>query len=1515
MNAESPIRFHPLLTAWFGQTFGEPTEVQLRAWESIGSGAHTLIAAPTGSGKTLAALLPCLDGIVADKSADGPVRGVKLLYVTPLKALNNDIHHHVVGFIDQLERTAAETDLPWPGLTVGVRTGDTTQSTRASMLRKPPDVLVTTPESLYILLTSLKGRDMLRTVRHVIVDEIHDLAEGPRGLHLSVTLERLVAWCGRSPQRIGVSATQKPIERVARFLGGWEPADTGEANGEAGAVGIQGTGADTAQAGSDDTGTGICAEAGKETIADIPMRPRPVSIVESRMHKALQLVVTMPEQTFITQDKQEAVWGPVTERLAKLMEGSRSVLIFANNRRLCERLTLRLNDHVGYEMARSHHGSVSREQRLEVERALKAGELRCLVATSSLELGIDVGHIDLVVQIDSPKSAAAGIQRIGRAGHSVGGVSRGVILARSRGQLPECAVLSRRVLERDIEEIRIPVQSLDVLCQQIAAMVAGGDWTIDELARVLAGSYGYRDFPRQRLLDVLQVLSGYYPFVRPLLDWNRDTGVLSRRGVTAMAAIMGAGTIPQSSAYPVHHADSRVHIGELDEEYIHESRVGDVFQLGTSSWKIQSIKNDRVYVVEAGNRFSEIPFWRGEGQGRTFELSRDIGRFMDELERRLEREEAHSSLDWLIRDYGLDAGAAGELIALVRSQKAVSAVPTHRRIVIERFRDELKQWHVIVHSTFGRTFNRTWLLALRQHAEERFPGRLFANAKDNGIHFVLSGADEGMTASFVAMLRGVTSARLEALLREAVPSSPQFGAAFRRLAETSLLLSRSFTRTPAWKKRLRSEELLRESLPYAERFPFLGEAMRICLQEELDLPRVREALEQIEAGALEVNVRESLFPSPLAAAFLAEFMGAQIYESDTVGKDIQLQLLGLERAQAGRLFGESPVLEAAQPTPKEEPWPAAAPLEQPETLLRLLKQRGDRTAAEIAKLAADSGADGAQQQAESGSGTGSAEPAAPPRAEEIGKLLRRLEEEGKARLMEIGGEKRWICSDEADTYARFTDDPLAARFVLTRYMEHRASFTAEELAARYGAALPLVDDLVKQWAAEGTIEPALGGSEDGPRMWVSRETAARRIRRAERALREQGEPVDPVRYCQFLMAGQHVLPGSRLSGEEGLRDVIGKLQGWFLPLPEWEASVFPLRLTDYRKETLDRLCAAGEVIWIGRKEPGEKEGRVAFFLAEAKELYAPLLKQEATSKHQPLLELLRRKGASFLSALSRETGSVPSELTADLIELAWEGLVSNDQFAPLRMNGSGKKGGAKTAAKFQSGLGRWYALETLAEEQPGGGDSLGAWVKQALDGSVLLTRDLAGTLLPWSWDDVYGSLKQLELWGMLTRGFWVKDIAAMQFAAPETVGRLREAVWEAGGGETVLLPAADPANPFGLTVRWPAAPGVAFARKPGNDLVFRGGRWVLWCENNGRRMHTLHALADAPEEAWLPEEERMQTLRAVLQSYLKKPGVRKVVIDTWNGEPVLDTPAAGTLRQLGAEADRASLVLWPSSLR
>ncbi|NOU97292.1 DEAD/DEAH box helicase [Paenibacillus sp. LMG 31456] len=1476
--------FHPLIAKWFGDRFGNPTDVQVRSWKAIQSGVHTLIAAPTGSGKTLASLLPCLSWILQDKELEDETAstpGVKLLYITPLKALNNDIHHHVIEYIAELKQLAEEQGSSWRGLSIGVRTGDTSQSTRASMLRNPPDVLVTTPESLYLLLTSPKGRMMLKTVLFCVVDEIHDLAADSRGLHLSVTLERLTDWIGVTPQRIGVSATQKPIERIATYLGGWD--------------------GDTARA---------------------------VEIIESRMEKKFSLRVTLPEQAIITKDKQEAIWKPLTDHIMKLIEDSRSALIFVNNRRLCERLTLRLNDHVGYEMARSHHGSISREQRLEVEGALKAGKLRCLVATSSLELGIDVGHIDLVLQIDSPKSAAAGIQRIGRAGHSVGDESRGVIVARTRGQLPECAVLARNIEAREIEAIHIPRYALDVLCQQIVAMVAADDRTVEQLQQALNRSYGYHGFPLERLEAVLQVLSGYYPFVRPLVDWDRTTHLVTRRSSTAMTAIMGAGTIPQGSAYPVHHAESRIHLGELDEEYIHESRVGDVFQLGTGSWRIQSIRNDRVYVVEeSGNTFSEIPFWRGEGQGRAVAFSTEIGCFLEYAEERLEKEQKSQTIQWLMDSHFMEAHAADELLMLIHSQKAVSELPTHRRIVIEQFQDDFKQHHLIIHSWFGRAFNRTWQLAIQLHAERSLPYRIYANAKDNGIEFIIPDGGNGEALKLLPLIREVTSERLEELLRQAVPSSPQFGIAFRRLAETSLLLSRSFNRMPTWQKRLRSEELLRESLPYAEQFPFIGEAIRLCLHEELDVEGVRAALIQIETGKLEVIVKHAAFPSPFAVLFLADFINAQMYESDAVGRDVQTRLMGIDRSLAGQWFGDVPAQEAADGAVSnadeqlEAEGLAAEPaVHHAEQLISLLKRRGERTEAELSEMIADG------------------------RMEEF---LDSLKREKRLCPIYMGGglSSYWICADEADTYALIGKAPLADRFILTRYIDRQVSFTAEQLNQRYGLDGQRIEELLHEWEAEGRIEAApltmnntvlpadseAMSHSDGKvvRVWLNRQANARQTRTKAHALRQAAESVNPVSYCTRMMALQHVLPHMRLSGEEGLREVIAKLQGFFCPLSQWETSIFPLRMTDYRKEMLDQLCAGGEVLWIGQKQEEEKEGRIAFFLSESKELYAPFLEQGYElnppqtadgEEGEPLLELLTRKGASFLSALSRETGDIPSELTADLLALSWRGLVSNDQFAPLRLNGAAKSAKPSKGKGFQSGLGRWYALSSLKEEHNPQA-ALSAWIKHLLGGYGLLTKELAAQHLPWSWDEVYAALKQLENWGMLTRGLWVKDVKTLQFSIKDQVENLRTRQWD-GDLRPIVLPSTDPANPFGLIVKWPDTEGMSFARKKGNDLVIQRGRWLLWIENGGKRIYTMYDQVEGEERSEITpnqlapnKDELYELLRLVAAAYLKVPNTRKLVVDKWNDIPILQSEAAEILRKLGAEADRNSLVIWPSALR
>jgi len=1473
------LPFHPVISDWFAESFGDPTDVQREAWQSIGEGRHTLIAAPTGSGKTLAALLPCLDRLVREKSRSDLPTGVKILYITPLKALNNDIHHHALGFAEQLEDRAAGSGDGWPGIRCDVRTGDTSPSKRAAILRHPPDLLVTTPESLFLLLTSDKGRKILENVEQVIVDEIHDLAADKRGAHLSLTLERLAYRNANPIQRIGVSATQKPLERVARFLGGWETAGT-------------------------DEGAGASS------------RPRPVTIVESAMSKRMDVSITMPDLN-VPAASREAVWLPLLDRIVKAMEGCRSVLLFVNSRRLCERLCLRLNDHVGYEMARSHHGSMSRERRLEVEQLLKEGNLRCIVATSSLELGIDVGHIDLVIQIDSPQEAARGIQRIGRAGHAVGEASRGILLARQKSLLPELAVLGRQISRREIEEIRIPIGPMDVLSQQIVAMVAMDDWHIADLHRLIRLSDSYSHYSIDLLESVLQVLSGFYPFAKPLLDWDRAANRLSKRSNTAMAAVTGVGTIPQSGNYPVHHLDSRVHLGELDEEFIQESRVGDVFQLGTSSWMIRDIRNDRVYVSEAGNRFSEIPFWRNEAGSRPFVLGEKIGALLRELAQRLglgEEREEESELDaesnervceWLRANYSMDRLAAGELIALARSQHRACGLPTDKRIVIEHYRDVMNQTHVIIHNHCGRTVNRAWLLAIERQFEQLLPYRLYGNAKDNGIEFVLPEWD----ASWLQLFNQVTPGNIERLLTEAITGSPLLGIAFRRIAENGLLLSRSFTRTPLWQKRLRSEELLRGALPYAAHFPYLREAMSECLQDYLRIDELRTLLDRLVSGEIAVVVRETPYPSPFAANFIADYVNMKLYEGDGLDETTRLQLLNISKEMANRIFGGNGLGSAIDREVVEE---ERRKLEEPERmpanadgLASLLKARGDMTANEISRLA----------------------------GEQALTWLRQLQERNKAITMDAAGdgEFRWISADEREIYDAFPESPESLMFVIGRYADRVISFTEDELCERYpsmslATARLAIDELLNK----GMIERAPHAAHVEERLWTSTKVASRLVRLSIRHARNRIEPADAARWCGQIATMQHAWQGTQLQGSDGLRVVLERLQGLFLPLSHWETIVLPTRLKPYRKEDLDLMCASGDVFWIGRKEEGEKEGKIAFFLTDSKVLYAPFIEKAAAqpSKHPDLLKRIEAGGASFLTRLSREAGKTPSELLGDLMDLVWEGRISNDQFAPLRVQAAGKQA---QWAKTGSGLGRWYATGTLLNE----GDSLDEpsgqsadpnsrtespvleWTHHLLKVYGLINKELVANTAPYSWERFYPALKRLEEWGVLTRGAFIRGMPALQFTTRELGESVRMQPTDSESAITVLS-SADPANPFGLLSDWPqSSRGESFARKPGSFLALTGGHWVFWIENNGKRVYSFPGVstesamesgASEPDAVSLQEQADLllSTIRAVIQS--RK--LVKVKIDRWNGEPVSGTVIGKLLLQMGAERDMNSLVFW-----
>ncbi|MFF2089653.1 DEAD/DEAH box helicase [Paenibacillus sp. NPDC058174] len=1508
MPNSSMKAFHPAIAQWFHSSFGEETDVQRQAWRSIAAGEHTLIAAPTGSGKTLAALLPCLDSVVKSKIC-GVIpsqSGVRILYITPLKALNNDIFDHLIRFVEEIDAAAGAAELEWPGIRCAVRTGDTTSSQRAAMLRKPPEVLITTPESLYILLTSEKGRQLLQTVEYAIVDEIHQLAADKRGSHLSLSLERLERLGGRRLQRIGVSATQKPMERVARFLGGWS--------------------AETEERAS-------ASEIASE-VHPLGYTPRPVTIIESFMRKRMAVLATMPDHKQ-PMPTRESVWFPLLDRLFTLMADSRSVLLFVNSRRLCERLCLRLNDHAGYEIARAHHGSMAKERRLEVERQLKAGELRCIVATSSLELGIDVGHVDLVIQLDSPLDPAAGIQRIGRAGHAVGSVSRGAIVARNRGVLPEVAVLSKLITEREIEPIEIAADRLDVLSQQTVSIVAAENVTLEQLHQLIAGSDSYRSFTKDRLEDMVKVLSGMYPFAKPLIDWNRATGLLSKRGSTSVAALTGAGTIPSSSAYPVHHVDSRVHLGELDEEFVQESRVGDVFQLGTNAWMIRRIDKDRIYVAEAANSFSEIPFWRNEGPGRSYALGVQVGSFLAELQSRLglkyepgkdrfEGEISQSDLqsnpsdslnekpdqdviDWLNSEYYLDDYTAGQLISLVRSQLAFSELPTDRRIVIEHYRDVMNQTHVIMHNPFGRRVNRTWLLAIERQFEQLLPYRLYGNAKDNGIEFVLPEWDE----SWLQAIWHVVPENVESLLMEGITGSPLLAIAFRHIAETSLLLSRSFTRTPLWQKRLRSEELLREALPYADRFPYLTEAVKECLHHYLDLDRLRDLLGQIRSGQIEVVIRETNFPSTLATQFLSDYVNMRVYEGDGLDAAIQMQLMSVSKDLAGRLFGDEAVrksipeqvLEMERKRLEEEHERMAGP----EDLYRLLKSRGDMSTAELAKIA----------------------------GEKAGQSLDVLLHSGQAICLEFGNSlqgspdsERWICSDEAEVYAEFPDTNTAAAFIIGRYAEQVLSFTEVELCERY----PMLDlSAARRWVdvlrEQGVIvqAPFAGSAEE--RLWTGRRAASRIVKLSIGEARKATAPVQPMRWCAQIALQQYALQGTQLRGGEGLRAIIEKLQGLYFPLSLWETVIFPSRLADYRKEELDLLCATGEVLWLGQKGTGEKEGKVAFFLTENKPLYEPYVQAGLTREtaHPKLLESLRTNGASFLTRLSRDAGQLPTETLAELLELAWAGQASNDQFAPLRLT-TAKKG--KDWARSGSGLGRWYWTGSLLEEQSVNGresesehtdkePSPAYWIRHLLDGYGIVTKELVTALTPYSWEHLLPVLRKLEEWGTITRGIFIEGTMTMQFTTPELAQAIRAPILQGGSPAITLLSAVDPANPFGLLIDWPEKEGCAFARKPGNYLAFRGEQLLYWMEGNGKRVFTFDSSVDpgkiaAAGEGKSGETVALQELQAVFGELLRRQKLTKLVIDKWNGEEAVASEAGKKLEQLGAERDRKSLVLWLS---
>jgi len=1457
--------FTPEVREWFTRAFAEPTPAQVQAWPAISAGAHALVSAPTGSGKTLAAFLWALDRFVAEPPPPDPrERKLRLVYISPLKALGYDVERNLRA---PLRGIGAD-------VRVGVRTGDTPQRERAAMLRHPPDVLITTPESLYLMLTS-QARALFAGTEWVIVDEIHAVAQTKRGAHLAVTLERLAEEAGRDVQRIGLSATQRPLEEVARFL----------------------------------VGPG-----------------RDCTVVDAGVRKPLDLRIHVPVESMVEPDStleldpipggeatRRSIWPAIYPELLQLVREHRSTLVFVNNRRAAERIALRLNDlarqeaeehgeEVG-EIARAHHGSLAREERVVIEDLLKAGTLPCLVATSSLELGIDMGAVDLVVQVESPKSVTRGLQRIGRAGHGVGEVSRGRIFPKFRADLLECAVVARRMREGLIETTVVPRNPLDVLAQQVVAIAAtAGDEgvAVDALHALVRRTWTYADLELRQLENVLDMLDGRYPSqefgeLRPRIVWDRVAGTIRARSGARQLAIANAGTIPDRGLFSVNLPDGR-RVGELDEEMVYEARAGQTFLLGATSWRIEQITRDRVVVTPAPGAPGAVPFWHGEGVGRPRELGEAIGAFT--------RLAVHQDEATLQRDYDLDRRAASNLLAFLREQEAATGVvPSDRTLVVERFRDEIGDWRLCVLSPYGGRVHAAWALALSARIRDGYGLEADAIWSDDGIIVHLPDADDPPGAELVL----VDPEEAEDLVVAELGSSALFGARFRENAARSLLIPRAYPgrRTPLWQQRLKAQSLLEVARRYPQ-FPVILETYRECLRDVLDVPGLQELLRAIGTRAIGIVEVETQTASPFASSLLFDYVATYMYEGDAPAAERRAVALSLDRELLRELLGQEELRDLIDP----------GALEQVEDDLQhrseLLRARDADALHEVLRRVGDLTVDEAEQRV-----------TAPAVA---GAWLRRLEDERRALRVRLGGEERWIAAGDAGLYRDalgvvppgglpdvfLADVPDAMLSLLRRFARTHGPFETGDVRARYGVdAGPALAELER--AGElvlGELRP-LGTQ----REWCD-PGVLRRLRRASLAvLRKEIEPVGQATMARFAPAWQGVdryAPAG--AGVDRLRDVLASLQGLPLAPEVWEKDVLPRRLGAYSPYWLDELCASGEVVWVGAGPLGGRSGRVALYFRDD----APLLGPPPGGSDRPGGEvhaLLRERlgrGACFFSDLLVEFPDVAAdELREALWDIAWAGEATNDAFAPLRQRGAKASGAAARGRRPSSGRfrrrargtpplqGRWSLADDVfraASADPGARGR--AWAELLLERHGVLTRELVRAEgYPGGFSALYPALSALETLGAARRGYFVEGLGGAQFALPGAVERLR--AQEEAPDAALVIATADPAQLYGAGLRWPDAEVRPPSRRAGAYLVTVGGRPALSVHAGGRALRVLGRTDD------------VQPALEALAEAVRAGRLRKLSVDTIDGQPAVASPLAARLVALGFRRGLHDFALSP----
>ena len=1642
MAADPLDAFSEPTRAWFRSTFAAPTAPQAEGWPAIAAGDHTLVCAPTGTGKTLAAFLWAIDRLMSGASAGsgdaagsggpagsggGPAAGARVLYISPLRALAVDVEKNLRAPLRGIRLAGERLGVSVYEPTVGVRTGDTSADERRRLVRHPPDILITTPESLFLMLTS-RARETLARVEHVIIDEVHSVAGSKRGAHLMVSLERLEELCERSPQRIALSATQRPLDEIARFLGGITLHDDGSA------------------------------------VA------RPVTIVDAKAHKVLDVQVVVPVADMASLGEtveapasagaavapmRRSIWPAIHPRLLELVQSHRSTLIFANARRLSERLASRLNElhleaqadevdderarpvegdrsggpvrvgdvvsgpggdgdrsggpvrvgdvqsdllrpgdatplsdgddpgataeglravgdvspvvppvsmgdeqvgtgaAVGTELVKAHHGSLSRQRRLLIEDELKRGELRGLVATSTLELGIDMGAVDLVVQVASPGSVASGLQRIGRAGHRVGEPSRGRIFPKHRADLLEAAAVVERMHAGEVEHTRYLRNPLDVAAQQIVAMCAMDDWPVDRLAAVLRRCAGFAELSDEVLHSVLDLLSGTYPAeefseLRPRIAWDRSAGVLRGRAGAQRLAVTNAGTIPDRGLFGVFLPDG-TRVGELDEEMVYESRVGETFLLGASTWRIVDITFERVVVTPAPGELGKMPFWHGDGPGRPMELGRAVGQLVRELRSGGDPDAAAARL----RDAcGLDETATSNLLAYLDDQaEATGAVPDDRTVVVERFRDEIGDWRVCVLTPFGAQVHAPWGMALRARLSEAWGVDVDLMWSDDGIVMRLPESVDELPVDDLVF----DPDEIADLVVARLPDTSMFASRFRECAARALLLPRRRPdqRTPLWQQRQRAANLLSVAAKYPS-FPILLETTRECVNDVFDLPALVELMTDLRSRRIRVVAVDTPQASPFAQSLLFSWIAVYMYEGDAplaerraaalaLDRDLLRDLLGAEELR--ELLDAGVIADLELELQRLTDGRQARDADEAHDLLRVLgpltpEEFGARCVPSDAGPAARPTHDGSAPSLDAapgaGEATGSAAAllAAGPESSDtalgdgeelVAGWVRTLVEQRRAIEVRLAG--RDVIADAADA-ARLrdasgaalpvglpaaaiepVDDPLGDLCV--RYARTHGPFTARDVARWLGVGEPRAAARLGSLVAEGRLlrgEFRPGGFE---REFCDAEVLRRIRRRCLAALRHEVEPVGPEALARFLPAWQGV--GGRWRGVDALADVVAQLQGAPVAASVLEADVLASRMLGYKTADLDQLCTSGEVVWIGAGALGATDGRVRLLFRDQAALLVPASAPPVDGAlHDALRSRLQERGASFWPDLvaAAQTASLPYDtesVLAALWDLVWGGEITNDSLAPLRARiarrargqsrrsaprpGRSRRGrlrlGGLTAAGPPSAAGRWSLVEPLLRPEPAATESALARAHQLLDRYGVVTRETAlGEGTAGGFAGVYPVLKALEERGEVRRGYFVAGLGAAQFALPGAVDRLRAVRSPEADTAPVVLAATDPAQPYGAALAWPELSGRP-ARVPGAHVVLVDGEPVVELERGGRSLVTF------------PQAETTDDWIDAVIGLVKDGRLPKLEIAKVNGTPIRETPWAARLEAAG----------------